>query len=104
MFFLKNRFLHWALVVALLSGMSVAGWRNIMDQRSLIGEYSNPPMEELINWIQAETPREAAFAGPMPLMASILLSTQRPVVNHPHYESVQLRYIFCNQITALLVT
>ena len=90
-FFFKNRFVHWALVGIVISGMSISGWRNIMDQRSFIGEYSNPPLEELINWIQTETQRDAAFAGPMPVMASVLLTTQRPVVNHPHYESALLR-------------
>lgn len=91
MFFIKSRFLHWAFLVALVSGMSVSGWRNLTDQRSLMGEYSNPAMEELISWIQTETPKEAAFAGPMPVMASVLLTTGRPVVNHPHYESAHLR-------------
>lgn len=54
---------------------------------------SNPALEDLINWIQKETPREeAAFAGPMPIMSSILLTTQRPVINHPHYEYANLRW------------
>lgn len=94
MFFIKNRWLHWAVLIALVSGMSVSGFRNLVEQHSLVGEYSNPALEELINWIQSETPKEAAFAGPMPVTASILLTTQRPVVNHPHYESSHLRYCF----------
>ena len=34
-------------------------------------------VEELINWIQKETPEGAAFAGPMPITSTILLTTQR---------------------------
>lgn len=92
MFFVKGKLMHLALLAALLSGMSFAGLRNLKEQRSIIGEYSNPALEDLINWIQKETPREeAAFAGPMPIMSSILLTTQRPVINHPHYEYANLR-------------
>ena len=72
-------------------------------------------VEELINWIQKETPEGAAFAGPMPITSTILLTTQRlyyslfysfesclkikcvllisrSIVNHPHYEDVHMRY------------
>jgi hypothetical protein len=119
MYFLKSRMLHWALIVALLSGMSVVGFRNISKQRgyilfsrilylkknliqlrecSIVGEYSNPELgkldkilfsstyfiklhyitvEELINWIQKETAEGTAFAGPMPITSTILLTTQR---------------------------
>ena len=54
-----------------------------------MGEYSNPAQEELIEWINSggipDGP-EGAMAGPMPVMANLLLSTRRPIINHPHYE------------------
>ena len=56
-----------------------------------MGEYSNVAQEELIEWINSGSGvpagSEGAMAGPMPVMANLLLSTRRPIINHPHYEA-----------------
>lgn len=59
--------------------------------QSVSGEYNNPQGEELVMWIRDHTPKSAVFAGSMPIMATVLLTTGRPIVNHPHYESASLR-------------
>ena len=54
-----------------------------------MGEYSNVAQEELIDWINGggvPLGPSGAMAGPMPVMANLLLSTKRPIINHPHYE------------------
>ena len=82
---------HTGLLVALVAVMSFQGVQNLQEQRAIMGEYQNVQLEELVDWINSELPQTAVLAGPMPTMANLLLSTGRPVVNHPHYEDSGLR-------------
>lgn len=43
---------HRALVFALMAGMAVQGVVNLQAQWAIIGEFSNVPQEELLDWIQ----------------------------------------------------
>ncbi|KAL1781731.1 putative C-mannosyltransferase DPY19L2 [Sigmodon hispidus] len=79
------------VVFSILIMMSIQGCANLHNQWSIMGEFTNLPQEELIHWIRYNTRPDAVFAGAMPTMASIKLSTLHPIVNHPHYEDADLR-------------
>ncbi|XP_077577492.1 dpy-19-like 1, like [Stigmatopora nigra] len=82
---------HRAATILVLALMAVQGVSNLRSQWGIIGEFSNMPQEELLEWIRDNTVPDAVFAGAMPTMASVKLSTGRPIVNHPHYEDAGLR-------------
>uniref|UniRef100_A0A8C8F213 C-mannosyltransferase DPY19L1 n=1 Tax=Oncorhynchus tshawytscha TaxID=74940 RepID=A0A8C8F213_ONCTS len=73
-------------VFGILSIMAIQGVANFQSQRGIVGDFSNLPQEQLLEWITANTMPNAVFAGSMPTMASVKLSTGRAIVNHPHYE------------------
>nr|XP_020471208.1 probable C-mannosyltransferase DPY19L1 [Monopterus albus] len=79
------------VVFAVMTAMAIQGVANLQAQWAIIGEFSNLPQEELLDWIQDNTHPDSVFAGAMPTMASVKLSTGRPIVNHPHYEDAGLR-------------
>ncbi|XP_070566148.1 LOW QUALITY PROTEIN: protein C-mannosyl-transferase DPY19L1-like [Ptychodera flava] len=89
--FVGDKARHYAFLAILVAVMSAAGIGNLQHQWSIRGEYSDMPQELLLEWAKANTSPNAVFAGSMPTMASIKLSAERPIVNHPHYENVGLR-------------
>ena len=91
LFVFRTKEIQYACLVGLIALMSYKGVQNIQEQRQIMGEYQNVALEELIDWINNNLPKTASLAGPMPTMANLLLSTRRPIVNHPHYEDVGIR-------------
>ncbi|XP_013191101.2 probable C-mannosyltransferase DPY19L1 [Amyelois transitella] len=75
--------LCWALCALPLAYMLAA---NTAEELSYIDEYSNLPLEELLSFIRTSTSARAAFAGTLPTLAAVALSTRRAIVAHPHYE------------------
>ncbi|KRZ07126.1 C-mannosyltransferase dpy-19, partial [Trichinella zimbabwensis] len=88
-FQMKKRW-FFAVCIALLSCMSVAGVRNINEELNIIGEFTNADMENLFDWINTSTLPNAVFACSLPLSANLKLTTERPIVIHPHYEDAEL--------------
>ncbi|EFN81712.1 Protein dpy-19 [Harpegnathos saltator] len=88
---LKSELARAAVIFLLVSGMSYHGVDRIQQEHGFIGEYSNIEQEELFEWIKSNTPKHAVFAGKMSLMANLMLSTRRPIVNNPYYESKEMR-------------
>ncbi|XP_041989068.1 probable C-mannosyltransferase DPY19L1 [Aricia agestis] len=79
--------LVWALYVLTLGRALVA---NVSHEMSHIGEFSDYPQEQLLKFISTQT-GPGAFAGSMPVSATVMLATRRPVIAHPHYEHLDAR-------------
>ncbi|XP_047518603.1 probable C-mannosyltransferase DPY19L1 [Pieris napi] len=62
---------------------------NVSKEMSHEGEFSDYNQEELLLWLKQQGP--GAVAGSMPLLATIMLTTKRPIVAHPHYEHLEAR-------------
>ena len=50
-----ERFKHQVVVFAVMAAMAVQGVANLQAQWGIIGEFSNLPQEELLDWIQDNT-------------------------------------------------
>ena len=49
--------MHFAIVAGLLACMAFSGTANIKHELSIMGEFSNYPQEELVEWINEKTPK-----------------------------------------------
>ncbi|CAF1350600.1 unnamed protein product, partial [Adineta ricciae] len=60
----------WKIVlfIVLATGMAIQGQKNIKEQLNIKGEYSNYPMERIVEWVNSNTANNSIFAGTMPTM------------------------------------
>jgi hypothetical protein len=84
---------HGALLVALLAASALVGWGNFYQGFVFEDQWEGGTMVDLVEWAQASTAPDEAFAGPMPITSLVWGSANRPIVNHPHYETTQMRDI-----------
>ncbi len=88
---IKQKFTNKYIIFLIIGLISYQGIKNIQLQRSNQGQYSDYSMEKMIIWINQNTMLNDAFVGSMPTMANVKLSTNRPIIDHPHYEHEGLR-------------
>ena len=46
-----------SLVAVILALMSIQGYSNLTQQWSIMGEFSNYPLEQVVEWINHKTPK-----------------------------------------------
>ncbi|KAL7020399.1 hypothetical protein ACKWTF_011511 [Chironomus riparius] len=77
---------YWIFYLFLVAcTFNYPGLKSLRYQYDFKNEFRNPELENLIGWIEKTEPN-AVFAAPLELSAHILLSTNRPIVNHPLIE------------------
>jgi C-mannosyltransferase DPY19L len=86
-----SKLVHLSLIIIIFSLIAQVSYENVQRQLKIQGEYSNIEMESLMKWIQTNTNLNSSFAGSMSTMANVKLSTNRIIINHPHYEDYSLR-------------
>lgn len=78
---------YWIFYLFLVAcTFNYPGLKSLRFQYDLKNEFRNPELERLIDWIEKTSSPDAVFAAPLELSAHILLSTNRPIVNHPLIE------------------
>lgn len=84
--FHKTSSVYWIFYLFLvLCTFNYPGYKNLSGQLAAKSEYRNAELEGLIHWIDKTEPN-AVFGAPIEVAAHILLTTKRPVVNHPLIE------------------
>lgn len=84
--FHKSSSVYWIFYIFIvLWTFNFPGYKNLHAQHQKKTEFRNPELESLIHWIDKTEPN-AVFGAPIEVAAHILLTTKRPIVNHPLIE------------------
>uniref|UniRef100_A0A8C5PU64 Dpy-19 like C-mannosyltransferase 3 n=1 Tax=Leptobrachium leishanense TaxID=445787 RepID=A0A8C5PU64_9ANUR len=87
----RTNVLRYSVSILLILCLIFKFWPRMTEELSELREFHDPDTVQLMNWIKSNTPKNAAFAGSMQLLAGVKLCTGRIITNHPHYEDKSLR-------------
>ncbi|CRK95297.1 CLUMA_CG008681, isoform A [Clunio marinus] len=84
--FKRSTSVYWVFYLfVVMWSFNYPGYKNIQAQYQQKNEFRNPELESLLHWID-KTDSNAVFGAPIEIAAHILLTTKRPLVNHPLIE------------------
>lgn len=86
----KQNNIFWTIsLVVFFTSMIDPGINNIR-QEFLPSPTDSTDLENMLEWINLNTEKDAVFGGPIEIIGTIHLTTGRPIVNHPHLEMRQI--------------
>ena len=84
-------FIKHVIVVLVIICLIQSHKENVNSELEDLREFWDPDTVDLMEWINKDIPKDAAFTGSMQLLAGVRLCTWRPLTNHPHFEDKDLR-------------
>ena len=84
-------FLKHVIVLIVIVALFKSHQGDINKELEDLREFWDPDTVDLMEWVNKDVPKDAAFTGSMQLLAGVRLCTWRPITNHPHFEDQDLR-------------
>ena len=86
-----SSFVKHAIVLMAIIALYKSHKDEINKELEDLREFWDPDTVDLMEWVNKDVPKDAAFTGSMQLLAGVRLCTWRPITNHPHFEDQDLR-------------
>jgi len=86
-----SSFVKHAIVLMAIIALYKSHKHEINKELEDLREFWDPDTVDLMEWVNKDVPKDAAFTGSMQLLAGVRLCTWRPITNHPHFEDQDLR-------------